>query len=178
MPKIPTVTHEARPHPLTGHIDPGLLHFQAAEGGRPLPQACSSLRPLRRAPSGHPQIAQAKQRDPVRGVLGQPFVAQRVASEPMRDDPTRVFNLGAHAGLHLPPASCTKRSPYPAPLACMQAWPRASFNKQKGHHGGELGARHTFIATQCAKTLTRTLQNWSDSKAHISYVRTRLMRWT
>jgi len=133
------MTHDARPLPFAGHIDHGASHFQAADRRRPLLQSCSSLCPLQHSPYGHPQIAQAKQRDQVRGVHGQPFLTHRVASKATLDDLTRVSNLGAYAGFYLPSAGCTKRSPHSVPLACMRAWSHASFNKQKGNHGGELG---------------------------------------
>ena len=64
-------------------------------------KAHSSVRSLNNSLSGHPQVAQGKQRDQLRRVLGQPFVAHLGKTELALDNAKRVLYLGAHAGLEL-----------------------------------------------------------------------------
>ena len=92
---------EVRFYRFCGHVAPGLLPFQAAGVRLPALQAHSSLRSLKNSPSGHPQIAQGKQRDQLRRVLGQSLVANFGVAELALDDPERVFHLGTDAGLEL-----------------------------------------------------------------------------
>jgi len=84
-----------------GHVAPGLLPFQAAGVRLPALRAHSFLRSLKNSPSGHPQITQGKQRDQLRRVLGQSFVANLGKAELALDDPERVFQLGTDSGLEL-----------------------------------------------------------------------------
>lgn len=63
-------------------------------------QAHSSLH-AHELPACHPQIAQCKQRDQLRRVLGQPFVAHPGKAELTLDDPKRALDLGMHTGLEL-----------------------------------------------------------------------------
>ena len=64
-------------------------------------QAHSSLHPLHKPASGHPDVGQRKQRDELRGVLGKPPVAHFGVPELALDDPKRMLHLGPHAGLEL-----------------------------------------------------------------------------
>ena len=73
--RIHTMKPEVRFHRFPGHIAPGLRPFLAAGGRLPGLQAHSSLRSLKNLPSGHPQIAQGKQRDELSRVLGQATVS-------------------------------------------------------------------------------------------------------
>ena len=66
---------EVRSRRLPEHIAPGLRPVRAAGGPPPGLRAHSPLRPLHKPASGHPQIAQGKQRDQLRRVLGLPLVA-------------------------------------------------------------------------------------------------------
>ena len=77
-----------------------LLLFQAAGGHLPLSQAHSSPH-THQLSARHPQIAQRKQRDQLRRVLGQPFVAHLGKAELTFDHPKRVLHFGAHTGLEL-----------------------------------------------------------------------------
>ena len=61
----------------------------------------SSLHPLHKPASGHPDVGQRKQRDELRGVLGKPPVAHFDVTELALDNPKRMLHLGAHAGLEL-----------------------------------------------------------------------------
>ena len=64
-------------------------------------QAHSSLRPLQKPASGHPDVGQCKQRDELCGVLGKPPVAHFDVTELALDDPKRMLHLGPHAGFEL-----------------------------------------------------------------------------
>lgn len=61
----------------------------------------SSLHPLHKPASGHPDIGQRKQRDELCGVLGKPPVAHLGVPELALDDPKRMLHLGPHAGFEL-----------------------------------------------------------------------------
>jgi hypothetical protein len=65
---------EVRFHGFPEHICSGSLPFQAAGGRLPALQTHSSQRTLKNSPSGHPQIAQGKQRDQLRRVLSRPAI--------------------------------------------------------------------------------------------------------
>jgi len=80
---------------------PNLQPLQAAAGRLAALQTLSSVRFLNNSLSGHTQIAQGKQRDQLRRVLGQPFVAHLGKTELALDNAKRVLYLGAHAGLEL-----------------------------------------------------------------------------
>ena len=64
-------------------------------------QAHSSLRPVHKPASSHPDIGQRKQRDELRGILGKPPVAHFEVTELALDDPKRMLHFGAHAGFEL-----------------------------------------------------------------------------
>ena len=64
-------------------------------------QAHSSLHPLHKPASGHPDIGQRKQRDELCGVLGKTPVANLGVPELTLDDPKRMLHLGPHAGFEL-----------------------------------------------------------------------------
>ena len=64
-------------------------------------QAHSSLRPLHKPASGHPDVGQRKQRDELCGVLGKPPVAHFDVTELSLDNPKRMLHLGPHAGFAL-----------------------------------------------------------------------------
>ena len=64
-------------------------------------QAHSTLRPLHKPASGHPDVGQRKQRDELCGVLGKPPVAHFDVTELALDDPKRMLHLGPHAGFEL-----------------------------------------------------------------------------
>jgi hypothetical protein len=78
----------------TGHFSGQLSPF----GGL---QAHSSLRPLHKPASGHPDVGQRKQRDELCGVLGKPPVAHFDVTELALDNPKRMLHLGPHAGFEL-----------------------------------------------------------------------------
>ena len=88
-------------HRFPRHIAHDLRPFQTVDGQLPGLQAHSCLRPVQKFVSGHPQIAQRKQRHQLRRVLGKSLVANLGKSELALDDPKRVFNLGTNAGLDL-----------------------------------------------------------------------------
>lgn len=92
---------EVRFHRFPGQVAFGLLPFQAVCGRLPALQAHSSKRPLKNSPSGHPQIAQGKQRDELRRILGQATVSDLAEPELAFDDPERVFHFCPHTGLEL-----------------------------------------------------------------------------
>jgi len=79
------------------------LPFPVFSAGGHLPglQAYSCLHPSRNSVSGHPQIAQRKQRYQLRRVLGQSLVANLGKSELTLDDTKQMLNFGAYAGLDL-----------------------------------------------------------------------------
>ena len=64
-------------------------------------QAHSSLRPVHKPASGHPDVGQHKQRDEICSVLGKPPVAHFDVTELALDDPKRMLHLGPHAGFEL-----------------------------------------------------------------------------
>ena len=82
-------------------MTPGLPPFEATAGHLLALKAHSSLRSLNNSLSGHPQIAQSKQRHQLRRVLGKPFVAHLGKAKLALDDPKRVLHLGPYAGLDL-----------------------------------------------------------------------------
>jgi len=84
-----------------GRNAPYLPPLQATAGRLPALQAHLSPCSLNNSLSGHPQVAQGKQRDQLRRVLGQPFVAHLGKTELALDNAKRVLYLGAHAGLEL-----------------------------------------------------------------------------
>ena len=95
-------------------------------------QAHSSLHPLHKPASGHPDVGQRKQRDELCGVLGKPPVAHLGVPELTLDDPKRMLHLGPHAGFELfglfvqsLPAVPVKNICYPPILnkACSNALP-------------------------------------------------------
>ena len=57
--------------------------------------------PLHERASGHPQIAQRKQRHQLSRILGQPFVAYLGKTELAFDDAKRMLHFGPHTGLEL-----------------------------------------------------------------------------
>jgi len=63
--------------------------------------AHSSLRPLHKPASGHPDVGQRKQRDDLCGVFGKTPVTHFDVSELALDNPKRMLHLGAHAGFEL-----------------------------------------------------------------------------
>ena len=75
--------------------------LQAAGGHLPALQTHSSLRSLKNSPSGHPQIAQGKQRDKLRRVPGKALVADLGEAELALDDAKWMLDPGPHAGLEL-----------------------------------------------------------------------------
>ena len=88
------------------HRFPGLCCLesrpsQVAGGRLPALQTHSSQRALNNSFSSHPQVAQGKQREQLRRILGQPFVANLGEAELALDHPERVLDLGANAGLDL-----------------------------------------------------------------------------
>ena len=54
-------------------------------------QTHSSLRPLHKPASGHPDVGQRKQRDELRGVLGKPPVVHFDVTELALDNPKRML---------------------------------------------------------------------------------------
>lgn len=80
---------------------PSLPTCGPAYGHLPLLQAHSSLRSCKHWPSGHPRIAQGKQRNQLRRVLSEPFVAHLGKAKLALDNSKRVFHLGPHTGLDL-----------------------------------------------------------------------------
>jgi hypothetical protein len=64
-------------------------------------QTHSSLHPVHKPASGHPDIGQRKQRDELCGVLGKPPVAHFDVTELALDNPKRMLHLGPHAGFEL-----------------------------------------------------------------------------
>ena len=76
------------------------LPLEAPGGPLPAPQAHSSLCPYQ-MPAGHPQVRQRKQRDELRRVLCQTFVAHLGETELTLDNPKGMLDLGAHAGFEL-----------------------------------------------------------------------------
>ena len=64
-------------------------------------QTHSSLRPLHKPASGHPDVGQRKQRDELRRVFGKPPVAHFDVTELALDNPKRMLHFGAYAGLEL-----------------------------------------------------------------------------
>ena len=64
-------------------------------------QAHSSPGSLKNSPSCHPQMAQGKQSDQLRRVLGESFVANLGEPKLAFDDPERVFHFGPYTGLEL-----------------------------------------------------------------------------
>jgi len=64
-------------------------------------QAHSSLHPLHKPASDHPDVGQRKQRDELCGVLGKPPVAHFYVTELALDNPKRMLHFGAHAGFEL-----------------------------------------------------------------------------
>jgi hypothetical protein len=89
---------ETRFHRFSGHICPDSRPSQAAGGRLPALQTHSSQRALNNSFSSHPQVAQGKQREQLRRVLGQPFVANLGEAELTLDHSERVLDLGANAG--------------------------------------------------------------------------------
>ena len=96
-------------------------------------QTHSSLRPLHKPASGHPDVGQRKQRDELRGVFGKPPVAHFDVTELALDNPKRMLHLGAHAGLellglfvHAPQGVCFCALRLPGRTATCQSTPVAS----------------------------------------------------
>src|SRR4030042_6868919 len=75
--------------------------FPGIRASSPVRQTHSSLHPFNQAFPRHPQIAQGKQRDQLRGVLGQATVAHLDEAELTFDHPERMLNLGPDAGFDL-----------------------------------------------------------------------------
>ena len=85
--------------------------FEAVVGRLAALQAHSSLCPYELF-ARHPQIAQAKQREQLRGVLGKALVAHLCEAELALDDSQGVFQLGAHTDIEFLSlfAQCAPRS--------------------------------------------------------------------
>lgn len=84
-----------------GLFAPRIGPFQPGRERLPSLQARSCLHPLKNSLPGHPQIAQRKQRDQLRRVLGQAPVAHLHETELALDHPKRTLHLGPDAGLDL-----------------------------------------------------------------------------
>jgi GalNAc-alpha-(1->4)-GalNAc-alpha-(1->3)-diNAcBac-PP-undecaprenol alpha-1,4-N-acetyl-D-galactosaminyltransferase len=93
--------HEVRSNTISELFCSDMEPFQAAGGCLPAAQKHSSLRPLQKPASGHPQITQRKQRHELLSVLGQAFVANLGETELTLDHSEGVLHLGTHTGLHL-----------------------------------------------------------------------------
>ena len=89
---------ETRFHRFPGLCCPDSRPSQAAGGRLPALQTHSSQRSLSNSISSHPQVAQGKQREQLRRVLCQPFVANLGEAELTLDHPKRMLDLGANAG--------------------------------------------------------------------------------
>ena len=70
-------------------------------GPSPPLQAHSCLQPPRDSLAHHPQVGQRKHHQQLAGVLGQAPIANLAMPELALDDPKRVLDLGADAGLDL-----------------------------------------------------------------------------
>jgi hypothetical protein len=92
---------EARFHRFSGHSCLESRPSQAAGGRLHALQTHSSQHSLNNSFSSHPQVAQGKQREQLRRVLGQPFVANLGETELTLDHPKRMLDLGANAGFDL-----------------------------------------------------------------------------
>ena len=64
-------------------------------------QTHACLRPLQKSASGHPDIAQRKQRDELCGVFLEPAVAHLGVPKPALDDSKRMLVLGPDTGIEL-----------------------------------------------------------------------------
>jgi hypothetical protein len=86
---------EARFHRFSGHSCLESRPSQAAGGRLHALQTHSSQHSLNNSFSSHPQVAQGKQREQLRRVLGQPFVANLGETELTLEYPKRMLDLGA-----------------------------------------------------------------------------------
>lgn len=93
--------HDLRFHRFFEHFHSGLEPFQAVRGRLPRLQVHSSPRPVHKPVPGPPQVAQCKQRDQLRHVLDQTFVANFGESELAFDYSERMLHFGANTGLEL-----------------------------------------------------------------------------
>lgn len=87
-------------HRFPGHIALGLQPFEAACGPSAALRMHSSP-PSHELSASHSQVAQRKQRDELRRILGQALVANIGEAELALDDSEGVFHLGANTGLEL-----------------------------------------------------------------------------
>ena len=83
--------------PISGIFDP----IGPVFGPSPPLQAHSCLQPPRDSLAHHPQVGQRKHHQQLAGVLGQAPIANLAMPELALDDPKRVLDLGADAGLEL-----------------------------------------------------------------------------
>lgn len=135
-------------------------------------------RTLKRSPFGNLQITQCKQHDLLRAVLGPPMVTHPCATGRTFGLTQWGLGIGPHAALHLPRLAYQagqKRAPIQR-IAPRRVWQVASCNKRNVHHGLALDGCSACLEVH-VRGAARALQNWSDSKARISYVRTSFMWW-
>ena len=90
---------EARSHQNFWAYGSSLRLFRTV--GLPLPAFRASSPHSHKLSARHPQIAQGKQRDQLRRVLGQPFVTDLGETKLAFDDSEGVPHLGPHTGLEL-----------------------------------------------------------------------------
>jgi len=137
--------------PFSGQIALGLLRFQCGRWHAPALHLHASRRHLKRSPFGNPQIAQCKQHDALRRVLGQPVVTHAGASEWAFNETERGVSIGTHAELyrlrHAPQAGLKRALIQRIALARTRGRVLA-VTSVMAHQGAQLGGRNTCVPTQ------------------------------
>jgi hypothetical protein len=130
-----------------GLFAPLIRPFQGGRGRFPALQAHSCLHSLKNSLPGHPQIAQRKQRDQLRRVLGQAPVAHLHEAELALDHPKRMPHLGPDAGLDL--LQLLDQSVTAA--AVVQRLALARSHRHVPVHSRRLGPLHGALVTRIGK---------------------------